>query len=306
MVFETYSETAVFDTSFSMFNGFTKTGFLHQPDPEDICGATPSIPANSTDAWFSVIGTYPSCLNDTVGSVKDAGYKLLIVPDRSELNLSEADVRVARNVRGYDFPIVIISKDFVDNLTETALSDFSDPDVLATVKADNNLFIILIILVSTALPVVLLCCFVYCWCVCRVLSRYCNRGTYQQLTDRGWYIQRPLGAERTSRLPIQEYLERSTEEDLCVICREVLRGGEPVKILPCGHRCFHTGCIDKWLIERNNKCPLCRDKIRVRKKSVCSSDRRYDEATDTSDSHNPFVSANERLRKGYKSMSLNT
>lgn len=30
--------------------------------------------------------------------------------------------------------------------------------------------------------------------------------------------------------------------------------------LPCRHR-FHTSCVEEWLLERSNSCPLCREPI---------------------------------------------
>lgn len=75
---------------------------------------------------------------------------------------------------------------------------------------------------------------------------------------------------------LNEQLENATHEELtsgdnlCIICREVMRSAEhhervkekpiPVRKLPkklkCGH-ILHMGCLKDWL-ERSNNCPLCR------------------------------------------------
>ena len=46
-------------------------------------------------------------------------------------------------------------------------------------------------------------------------------------------------------------------EDKCSICMENIKG--ECYITPCNHK-YHEECIDKWK-ERNNTCPMCREKI---------------------------------------------
>lgn len=42
----------------------------------------------------------------------------------------------------------------------------------------------------------------------------------------------------------------------CVICMEDFVEGEELKVLPCRHG-FHPGCIDPWLADHSDRCPLC-------------------------------------------------
>ncbi|KAI8148187.1 hypothetical protein BJV82DRAFT_591166 [Fennellomyces sp. T-0311] len=44
----------------------------------------------------------------------------------------------------------------------------------------------------------------------------------------------------------------------CHICLEKLEDMEDVRVLLCQHG-FHQECIDKWLVEGQNRCPLCRE-----------------------------------------------
>lgn len=49
---------------------------------------------------------------------------------------------------------------------------------------------------------------------------------------------------------------KSTNEDNCIICYTHFEKDEMLTELDCKH-CFHTECINKWLLESSNKCPLC-------------------------------------------------
>ena len=43
----------------------------------------------------------------------------------------------------------------------------------------------------------------------------------------------------------------------CICLADYTDGGECVlRVLPCGHR-FHSGCVDRWLVEQARTCPLC-------------------------------------------------
>ncbi|TIB32283.1 hypothetical protein E3P84_02588 [Wallemia ichthyophaga] len=49
----------------------------------------------------------------------------------------------------------------------------------------------------------------------------------------------------------------------CAICYEDFQNGEQLRILPCSLKhCFHSSCIDQWLLEIQGVCPLCRKDFR--------------------------------------------
>mmetsp|Transcript_6990 Transcript_6990/g.10668 ORF Transcript_6990/g.10668 Transcript_6990/m.10668 type:complete len:332 (+) Transcript_6990:70-1065(+) len=50
----------------------------------------------------------------------------------------------------------------------------------------------------------------------------------------------------------------------CVICMEDFVEGEDVKVLPCGHG-FHAHCIDPWLANQSDRCPLCNQSLFIRR-----------------------------------------
>ncbi|KAJ3155142.1 hypothetical protein HDU89_007332 [Geranomyces variabilis] len=45
----------------------------------------------------------------------------------------------------------------------------------------------------------------------------------------------------------------------CMICLSMYENGDDVRVMRCRHG-FHKGCLDQWLTQYVNSCPLCRDK----------------------------------------------
>lgn len=43
----------------------------------------------------------------------------------------------------------------------------------------------------------------------------------------------------------------------CCICMEEFTANDIVKRLPCSHA-FHKKCIEQWLLQHNNNCPICK------------------------------------------------
>ena len=56
----------------------------------------------------------------------------------------------------------------------------------------------------------------------------------------------------------KETLDKNS--DFCTICQETYDTDNTVKLLPCGHF-FHCTCIEPWLLNCSNLCPICRNKI---------------------------------------------
>lgn len=46
----------------------------------------------------------------------------------------------------------------------------------------------------------------------------------------------------------------------CNICTEEIDSNKMHRELPCKH-VFHPECVDKWLLERDDKCPMCREPV---------------------------------------------
>lgn len=53
----------------------------------------------------------------------------------------------------------------------------------------------------------------------------------------------------------QVVLDADLEDD-CAVCKDTMRRGEIIRVLPCQHK-LHKACVDPWL-ENNQTCPNCR------------------------------------------------
>ena len=77
-----------------------------------------------------------------------------------------------------------------------------------------------------------------------------------------------LGEEQTQRLPTECYTatlassgsEKGATQEACAICMEEFRHGDVMRVLPCNHH-FHIKCIDEWLINHSDLCPLCKKQL---------------------------------------------
>jgi len=51
------------------------------------------------------------------------------------------------------------------------------------------------------------------------------------------------------------------EDSTCVICQEETEDNDYIRIMPKCKHFYHKDCIDKWLREESNKCPLCKCEV---------------------------------------------
>lgn len=59
-------------------------------------------------------------------------------------------------------------------------------------------------------------------------------------------------------------LNKATDEK-CYICLECMEENEKIYKLECSH-IFHKSCLDKSISHQHYNCPLCKHKIKVKKK----------------------------------------
>lgn len=53
---------------------------------------------------------------------------------------------------------------------------------------------------------------------------------------------------------------KKIHNDACAVCLDDFEEGSRIKVLPCGHG-FHGPCIDPWLDDRSDLCPICKASI---------------------------------------------
>ncbi|KAL1544781.1 RING-H2 finger protein ATL66-like [Salvia divinorum] len=70
-----------------------------------------------------------------------------------------------------------------------------------------------------------------------------------------------LDAATIASLPIVLHKDSMSDGECC-ICLGIFADGDKVKLLPPCQHCFHSECVDKWLLTQSS-CPLCRSSIRV-------------------------------------------
>ena len=79
------------------------------------------------------------------------------------------------------------------------------------------------------------------------------------LQERLGLVSRGASAEMVGTLPTSIFQKGLAlpHELACCICLQDYQDGDDIRKLPCEHG-FHCECVDRWLTETVNTCPLCR------------------------------------------------
>ena len=83
--------------------------------------------------------------------------------------------------------------------------------------------------------------------------------TYEELLalqERLGLVHRGAPRDQVEKLP-SDLFTGSCLADRCAICLADYDVDDVLRSLPCQHR-FHRDCVDCWLIDHRNVCPLCR------------------------------------------------
>ncbi|EPR79862.1 hypothetical protein SLOPH_2300 [Spraguea lophii 42_110] len=74
--------------------------------------------------------------------------------------------------------------------------------------------------------------------------------------------------EELNKIEIRKYSsEIDSNTDECVICLQKYKEEEDIRILKCNHY-YHPVCVDNWLLNFSNRCPVCRYCIKQENESV--------------------------------------
>lgn len=292
MIYENFSTLVLFDRGFSNVPSEGMKGFLHQPDPKDGCSYVSPIPnlkqgssANYSDNWFAIIEDYPSCVESMLIHIKNAGYRLIIASSSS----GKENGTLSKKTRNSGFPIIIVSANYTDYLIENALSNFTSPQIMADISANADLLMVVVVLPFTVVMflVCFLCCSLCCYCRAQRARHYREitgvqqrQRNFDRLQDHDRIarrelidsilrqlqqlqldgeVQRPLGVEQTKKLPIKKY-HRVSSIETCAICVDDFKEGDTQRVLPC-HHSFHIKCVDEWLMNHSDLCPLCKNQV---------------------------------------------
>ncbi|CEP09943.1 hypothetical protein [Parasitella parasitica] len=57
-------------------------------------------------------------------------------------------------------------------------------------------------------------------------------------------------------IPVTQW-SNEIKDDQCLVCLDEFAVKQPVRVLKC-HHVFHRECVDRWLCEAHNSCPVCR------------------------------------------------
>lgn len=83
----------------------------------------------------------------------------------------------------------------------------------------------------------------------------------------------PLPRRKLTDLLSREEFEKGKHNQTCCVCMENFSEKEPLCVLDCKHS-FHENCVDKWLTEKQSRCPFCKSVIKpasVRSQTSLSS-----------------------------------
>ena len=86
--------------------------------------------------------------------------------------------------------------------------------------------------------------------------------TYEELLElenKIGYVKKGVSIEQKLSLKIEKYSQNKFDCKECVICKELLKENEFIRILNCSH-IVHINCIDEWFKD-NKICPICKKDV---------------------------------------------
>ena len=272
-------------------------GFIHQPEPRNACSYIEPLPSSffvNNTQWVALVTDYPSCPDDMVVNVRNAGYGLILTS-----SVNDSVLYVTRSISNGGFPFAVITAEYAAYLRANALSDsLSQAQASVQISVTSPSLpkqIPTTGIVLTVFTVFIIGLFIFCTITCFFFVVCCSKKEEEnRLPNRVYQVnnvqaqrqerlarqqlienilrqfqelqvdlssQVPLGRDEACRLPLQPYHtgEKNNCES-CAICVDEFNEGESLRWLPCAHA-FHPQCIDEWLTKHSALCPLCKAEV---------------------------------------------
>ncbi|KAL7753813.1 hypothetical protein RI367_000745 [Sorochytrium milnesiophthora] len=223
--------------------------YVHfDPDNRRGCETTGFL-ANVTAPWMALVERGDCTFIDKVRNMQVLGASAVIVGDYEPGGL--VTMFGSGDTTDVHIPSVFVVKVDFDVLQSQVLQ--SADRGMAVWLAPNETAdwpVVDIILVTVVAPLLLLL-------VVYILCRVCTTRAPEQPTHTTPQV---ILASLPTKIFYHAKL-RENEPTMCVICLDEFQDEDELRVLPCNHM-FHLVCVDQWLIERRNCCPVCRMEIK--------------------------------------------
>ncbi|XP_059141527.1 uncharacterized protein LOC131929383 isoform X2 [Physella acuta] len=104
---------------------------------------------------------------------------------------------------------------------------------------------------------------IYIW-ACVVVSSLIALSVLHLSLQKWGCCGRSLTRWEVKRIPLKRFQKTEGDDcqDKCPICHEEFNEGRLIRQLPCNH-CYHSYCVDRWLVKMSNRCPLCKQRVSI-------------------------------------------
>ncbi|KAJ3359036.1 hypothetical protein GGF32_009647 [Allomyces javanicus] len=213
-----------------------------------------------TFPWIAVVERGTCAFIDKVRAMQRSGAAGVIVGDNEPDGVGLLTMYAGGDTSDVHVPSVFVPRAGYEALLLDAAGEAAPVAwiVAARLGADGTVpewTVVDVILASVVAPLALLLC-VYTLCrACIYVTPGGTGASTSAARNEPATPQRVLDA-----LPTIAYNRAKARDDdptSCVVCLDEFEDDQTLRVLPCAHP-FHVACIDTWLTERKNVCPICR------------------------------------------------
>jgi E3 ubiquitin-protein ligase RNF13 len=214
------------------------TGYLMNADPSDGCHEISRPPhLRPPNLWISLIQRGSCNFDVKVLNAQKSGYNACIVFDNQT-----DDLIVMHGTQGVSIPSVFVGKHSGQHLQQ--YSNNTSIHIRIEESLPIKPYVYFLLMASIGLFGIFIGVSIV------VINWACNRARRHKSL---------LSKRKLKKLPIHRF-KSGDVYDTCAICLDEYVDGDKLRLLPCAHA-FHCKCIDPWLTEKRNTCPLCKDVV---------------------------------------------